>query len=151
MTKLPAYRRGILAERRGVARVPTDRSATALRDIAGGMEVLLADVFAVYMKTKSLHWHMSGPHFRDYHLLLDEPADELFSMTDNIAERIRQIGGSTLRSIGHVARLPRISVNDAAYVDPASYPHTSGVYNLMMSGGEYGSQKGWGAEPSVHE
>jgi starvation-inducible DNA-binding protein len=77
----------------------------------------LADVFALYMKTKNFHWHMSGPHFRDYHLLLDERADHIFAMTDDIAERVRKIGGGTIRSIGHVARLQRLSDNDADYVD----------------------------------
>jgi starvation-inducible DNA-binding protein len=75
-------------------------------------------VFALYLKTKNFHWHMSGPHFRDYHLLLDEQADQLYGMTDPIAERIRKTGGSTLRSIGHVGRLQRIKDNDAEYVDP---------------------------------
>jgi starvation-inducible DNA-binding protein len=97
---------------------PTDLGAVASRDIAGGMNGILADVFALYMKTKNFHWHMSGTHFRDYHLLLDEQADQLFEMTDPIAERIRKTGGETLRSIGHIARLQRIKDNDAEYVDP---------------------------------
>src|SRR5580700_8904158 len=97
---------------------PTDLGATASRDIAGGMNAVLADAFALYLKTKNFHWHISGPHFRDYHLLLDEQADQLFAMTDPIAERIRKIGGYTLRSIGHIARLQRIKDNDAEYVDP---------------------------------
>jgi starvation-inducible DNA-binding protein len=96
---------------------PSDLSANASRDIAGGMNAILADVFALYMKTKNFHWHMSGPHFRDYHLMLDEHADQLFAMTDLIAERIRKIGGSTLRSIGHIARIQRIKDNDAEFVD----------------------------------
>ena len=82
------------------------------------MNAVLADVFALYLKTKNFHWHMSGPHFRDYHLLLDEHGDQLFAMTDPIAERIRKTGGSTLRSIGHIARLQRVKDNDADYVDP---------------------------------
>jgi starvation-inducible DNA-binding protein len=90
----------------------------ALQDIAAGMNSILADVFALYLKTKNFHWHMSGPHFRDYHLLLDEQADQLYAMTDPIAERIRKIGGSTLRSIGHISRIQRIQDNDAGYVDP---------------------------------
>ena len=98
--------------------VPTDLGETASTNIAGGMNALLADVFALYLKTKNFHWHMSGPHFRDYHLLLDEQADQLFAMTDPIAERIRKIGGSTLRSIGNIARVQRIKDNDAEYVDP---------------------------------
>ena len=97
---------------------PTDLGAQASADIAGGMNAILADVFALYMKTKNFHWHMSGPHFRDYHLLLDEQADQLYAMTDPIAERIRKTGGSTLRSIGHIARIQRIKDNDADYVDP---------------------------------
>ena len=98
---------------------PTDLDARATRDVAGAMNAILADVFALYMKTKNFHWHMSGPHFRDYHLMLDEQSDQLFAMTDPIAERIRKVGGDTLRSIGHIARLQRISDNDAAYVEPA--------------------------------
>jgi starvation-inducible DNA-binding protein len=82
------------------------------------MNAILADVFALYIKTKNFHWHMSGPHFRAYHLLLDEQADELYAMTDPIAERIRKVGGSTLRSIGHVARIQRVLDNNADYVDP---------------------------------
>ena len=97
---------------------PTDLGATASAEIAGGMNAILSDVFALYMKTKNFHWHMSGPHFRDYHLLLDEQADQLYAMTDPIAERIRKTGGSTLRSIGHIARIQRIKDNDADYVDP---------------------------------
>src|SRR5260221_12832212 len=96
----------------------TDLGAKASEDIAGGLNAILADVFALYLKTKNFHWHMSGPHFRDYHLLLDEQADQLYAMTDPIAERIRKIGGSTLRSIGHIARIQRIKDNDATDVDP---------------------------------
>jgi starvation-inducible DNA-binding protein len=97
---------------------PSDLGADASKNIAGGMNGILADVFSLYLKTKNFHWHMSGPHFRDYHLLLDEQADQLYAMTDPIAERIRKTGGSTLRSIGHIARLQRIKDNDAEYVDP---------------------------------
>jgi len=97
---------------------PTDLGAEASKNIAAGMNGILADVFALYLKTKNFHWHMSGPHFRDYHLLLDEQADQLYAMGDPIAERIRKTGGSTLRSIGHIARLQRITDNDAEYVDP---------------------------------
>jgi starvation-inducible DNA-binding protein len=97
---------------------PTDLGTAASADIAGGMNAVLADVFALYLKTKNFHWHMSGPHFRDYHLLLDEQADQLYAMTDPIAERIRKTGGSTLRSIGHIARIQRIKDNDAEYVEP---------------------------------
>ena len=100
-------------------RTPTDLSAAAAKDITGAMNAILADVFALYMKTKNFHWHMSGPHFRDYHLLLDEQADQIYAMTDPIAERIRKLGGVTLRSIGHIARLQRVLDNDAEYVEPA--------------------------------
>ena len=98
---------------------PTDLKAPATRDIAAGMNAILADVFALYLKTKNFHWHMSGPHFRDYHLLLDEHADQLYAMTDPIAERIRKLGGSTMRSIGHIARTQRVKDNDAEYVEPS--------------------------------
>ena len=97
---------------------PTDLTRSATKDITGAMNSILADVFALYLKTKNFHWHMSGPHFRDYHLLLDEHADQLFAMTDPIAERIRKIGGLTLRSIGHISRTQRVLDNDAEYVEP---------------------------------
>jgi starvation-inducible DNA-binding protein len=96
----------------------TDLKPSATKDIAGAMNAILADVFALYLKTKNFHWHMSGPHFRDYHLLLDEHGDQLFAMTDPIAERIRKIGGPTLKSIGHIARIQRVADNDAEYVEP---------------------------------
>jgi len=99
-------------------RTPTDLSADATRDISGALNALLADMFALYLKTKNFHWHMSGPHFRDYHLLMDEQAGQIFATTDSIAERVRKIGGSTLRSIGHIARLQRVLDNDAEYVTP---------------------------------
>ena len=89
-----------------------------MHDISEALNVVLADVFALYLKTKNFHWHMSGPHFRDYHLLLDDHADQIFAMTDDIAERVRKIGGTTIRSIGHIARLQRISDSDAAFVTP---------------------------------
>ena len=98
--------------------VPTDLTRSAVKDIAGAMNAILADVFALYLKTKNFHWHMSGPHFRDYHLLLDEHGDQLFAMTDPIAERVRKIGGLTIKSIAHIARLQRVLDNDADYVDP---------------------------------
>jgi starvation-inducible DNA-binding protein len=97
---------------------PSDLSAEATRDIAGAMNAILADVFALYLKTKNFHWHLSGPHFRDYHLMFDEHAEQLFAMTDPVAERIRKIGGSTLKSIGQISRLQRVLDNDAEYVDP---------------------------------
>src|SRR5580700_9401766 len=104
--------------RRAASITPTDLEASASQSIARSMNAILADVFALWFKTKNFHWHMSGPHFRDYHLLLDEQADQLYEMTDPIAERIRKTGGSTLRSIGHVARMQDIKDNDAEYVDP---------------------------------
>ncbi|UYO55147.1 Dps family protein [Rhodopseudomonas palustris] len=97
---------------------PTDLSSEAIRDIAAALRALLADVFAIYLKTKNFHWHMSGPHFRDYHLMLDEQSDQIFGMTDPIAERSRKIGGTALHSIGHIARTQRILDNDGDYVDP---------------------------------
>jgi len=97
---------------------PTDLKTGATRDISGAMNAILADVFALYLKTKNFHWHLSGPHFRDYHLLFDEQGDQLFAMTDPIAERIRKLGGTTIRSIGHIARLQRVADNDAPYVEP---------------------------------
>jgi starvation-inducible DNA-binding protein len=97
---------------------PTDLEAKATKDIAAAMNAVLADVFALYLKTKNFHWHISGPHFRDYHLLLDEHAEQLFAMTDDIAERVRKIGGMTLRSIGQIAKMQRIADNDAPYVEP---------------------------------
>ena len=98
---------------------PTDLGANAQKDIAGAVNALLADTFALYLKTKNFHWHMSGPHFRDYHLMLDEHSDQIFAMTDVLAERVRKLGAPTLRSIGDISRKQRISDNDAAYVDPA--------------------------------
>src|SRR5438477_11759371 len=103
-----------LAQRRNAPLATrTDLSRAGVKDITGAMNAILADVFALYLKTKNFHWHISGPHFRDYHLLLDEQADQLFAMTDVIAERVRKIGGTTLRSTGHIARLQRASDNDA--------------------------------------
>jgi starvation-inducible DNA-binding protein len=96
----------------------TDLSHAAVKDISGAMNAILVDVFALYVKTKNFHWHMSGHHFRDYHLLLDEQADQLFAMTDPIAERVRKLGGITLRSIGQISRTQRVLDNDAEYVEP---------------------------------
>src|SRR6201988_3967076 len=93
-------------------------SPEEVKNLSSVLNAVLADVFALYLKTKNFHWHMSGPHFRDYHLLLDEHADQIYEMTDPIAERIRKVGGTTLRSIGHIARLQRIKDNDADYVEP---------------------------------
>jgi starvation-inducible DNA-binding protein len=106
------------ARRAAPLRTPTDLSSQATRDISAALNLLLADVFALYMKTKNFHWHMSGPHFRDYHLMLDEQADQIFAMTDPIAERVRKIGGRTLHSIGEIARQQRVLDNDAEYVAP---------------------------------
>src|SRR3981189_637517 len=99
-------------------RTPPDLTRSATKDIAGAMNAVLADVFALYLKTKNFHWHMSGPHFRDYHLLLDEQAETICAMTDDIAERVRTMGGTPIRSIPHGSRLQRISDNDADFVDP---------------------------------
>ena len=99
-------------------RTPTELGENALKDLEGALNALLADTFALYVKTKNFHWHMSGPHFRDYHLLLDEQADQIFAITDPIAERVRKLGGITLHSIGQIGRLQRIKDNDADYVTP---------------------------------
>jgi len=97
---------------------PTALGANTTRDVSAALNALLADVFVLYLKTKNFHWHVSGPHFRDYHLLLDEQGDQIFATTDPIAERVRKIGGMTIRSIGHIARLQRLADNDADYVTP---------------------------------
>src|SRR5262250_2078914 len=95
---------------------PTDLKTDAVRDISGALNALLADVFTLYLKTKNFHWHVSGPHFRDYHLLLDEQADTIYAITDPIAERVRKLGATTIKSIGHIAKLSRVSDNDAPFV-----------------------------------
>ena len=97
---------------------PTDLGSQATKDVSAALNLLLADVFALYMKTKNFHWHVSGPHFRDYHLLLDEQADQLYATTDPIAERVRKLGGTTVRSIGQISRWQRVKDNDADYVTP---------------------------------
>lgn len=112
-----ATRGEIERRRKAPLSTPSNLGANA-KDITGALNALLADVFALYFKTKNFHWHISGPHFRDYHLLLDEQADQIFAISDAIAERVRKIGGVTVRSIGHIARLQRIADNDADYVDP---------------------------------
>jgi starvation-inducible DNA-binding protein len=120
MSTATAAKRQVLENRREAPlQTPTDLKPAATKEVSGAMNAILADVFALYLKTKNFHWHMSGPHFRDYHLLLDEHADQLFAMTDPIAERVRKIGGVTLRSIGHIAQLQRVSDNDADYVEPS--------------------------------
>ena len=97
---------------------PSDLGDNAVRDLTGALNETLADVFALYLKTKNFHWHISGPHFRDLHLMLDEQAGELLAISDPIAERARKLGGTTLRSVGHIARLQRVEDNDADYVAP---------------------------------
>jgi len=115
---MPTTQDKLAARLRAANATPSDLGSDAVRNITGALNALLADVFALYVKTKNFHWHMSGPHFRDYHLLLDEHGDQVFAMTDAIAERVRKIGGGTIRSIGHIGRLQRLSDNDAEYVDP---------------------------------
>jgi starvation-inducible DNA-binding protein len=95
---------------------PDGFSQENIKRLSTALNGLLADVFALYLKTKNFHWHMSGPHFRDYHLLLDEQGDQIFAIGDDIAERVRKIGGTTIRSIGHIAKLQRIDDNDAEFV-----------------------------------
>src|SRR3974390_1499703 len=98
---------------------PTDLSAEATRDITGAMNAILADVYALYLKTKNFHWHLSGPHFRDYHLMFDEQGDQIFAMSDPIAERVRKLGARTLHSVGEISRTQRVLDNDAEYVEPS--------------------------------
>src|SRR5438034_1421577 len=105
-------------DRKSPVEVRSSLGSKATRDVSGALNALLADFFALYLKTKNFHWHVSGPHFRDYHLLLDEQADQLFATTDVIAERVRKIGGTTVRSIGHIGQLQRVLDNDAEYVTP---------------------------------
>ncbi len=114
----PQNKQDLPLRRKAPLATPTDLKASATKDITGAMNAILADVFALYLKTKNFHWHMSGPHFRDYHLLLDDQADQIYAMADPIAERVRKLGGSTLRSIGHIARTQRVLDNDAEYVEP---------------------------------
>ncbi len=103
---------------KAVLSTPTDLGHEATKDISGALNGVLADVFALYLKTKNFHWHISGSHFRDFHLMLDEHADQIFAMTDDLAERVRKVGGRTLHSIGHIARNQRIKDNDAEFVTP---------------------------------
>ena len=112
---------------------PTDLKSGATKQIADTLNVILADVFALYMKTKNFHWHMSGPHFRDYHLLLDEQADQIYAMGDPIAERVRKLGGTTIRSIGHIARLQRVKDNDAEFVDASDMLAELCADNTMLA------------------
>jgi len=120
MSTATVAKRQVLTQRRDARlQTPTDLTPAATKEVSAAMNAILADVFALYLKTKNFHWHMSGPHFRDYHLLLDEQADQLFAMTDPIAERVRKIGGLTLKSIGNIAQLQRVSDNDAEFVEPS--------------------------------
>src|SRR5919199_71138 len=120
MSTVTTAKRQVLTQRREARlQTPTDLTPAATREVSGAMNAILADVFALYLKTKNFHWHMSGPHFRDYHLLLDEHGDQLYAMTDPIAERVRKIGGLTVHSIGHIAQLQRVSDNDAELVEPS--------------------------------
>jgi starvation-inducible DNA-binding protein len=114
-------------------RTPSGLGVDARRDLSAALNALVADLFALYLKTKNFHWHVSGPHFRDYHLLLDEQAVQLYAMTDPIAERIRKLGGSTLRSIGEIARNQRVLDNDAAYVEPLDMLAELGEDNKMLA------------------
>jgi starvation-inducible DNA-binding protein len=117
--RLPVSKEATTKERRKAPlETPTDLGSNARRDIAGALNALLADTFALYIKTKNFHWHVSGPHFRSLHLLFDEHGDQIFAMTDEIAERVRKVGGLTIHSIGEISRLQRIPDNDADYVDP---------------------------------
>lgn len=104
--------------KRSPSATPTDLGAKATRDISAAVNTLLADTFALYIKTKNFHWHMSGPHFRDFHLMLDEHGEQIFAMTDVLAERVRKIGGTTLRSVGQIAAQQRLLDNDANFVTP---------------------------------
>jgi starvation-inducible DNA-binding protein len=118
MARLHSGKAELLHRRDAPLETRSDLAPEATKDISGAMNAILADVFALYLKTKNFHWHMSGHHFRDYHLLLDEHAAQLFAMTDAIAERVRKIGGLTLHSIGEIARTQRVLDNDAEYVEP---------------------------------
>jgi len=121
-------------QRKAPLHTPTGLGSQATRDISGALNALLADMFALYLKTKNFHWHMSGPHFRDYHLLLDEQADQVYGTTDTIAERVRKIGGTTLRSIGHIGRLQRVLDNDADYVTPLDMLAELRDDNMQLAG-----------------
>ena len=121
------------SEVRGALATPTDLSHEAVGAVSAALNVLLADVFALYLKTKNFHWHVSGPHFRDYHLMLDEQAEQIFAITDELAERVRKIGGTTLRSIGHVAHLQRVKDNDAEFVAPTDMLRELTTDNRMLA------------------
>jgi len=132
---MDATQRQDLQQRRITAlNTPSLLSADASRDISGGLNALLADVFALYLKTKNFHWHMSGPHFRDYHLLLDDQSQQIIAITDAVAERVRKIGGVTLRSTGHIGRLQRLADNDSDFVTPADMLAELREDNLRLVG-----------------
>jgi len=114
----PQQKADAKTRRAAAIQTPTDLGSAATKDISAALNLLLADTFALYLKTKNFHWHMSGPHFRDYHLLLDEQADQIYATTDPIAERVRKLGGTTVRSIGQISRMQRVLDNDADYVTP---------------------------------
>lgn len=132
-TLTPKKTQNILRRRESALSTPSDLKAAATRDVSAALNGILADVFALYLKTKNFHWHMSGPHFRDYHLLLDEQADQLYAMTDPIAERVRKLGGITIRSIGQIARTQRIPDNDAEYVEPSDMLAELGEDNRALA------------------
>jgi len=135
MTTITAEKTRDLKQRREApVSTRTDLTSAATKDISAAMNAILADVFALYVKTKNFHWHMSGPHFRDYHLLLDEHADQIYAMTDPIAERVRKLGGLTIRSIGQIARTQRIADNDADYVEPSDMLGELGDDNRTLAG-----------------
>src|SRR6266478_3564465 len=115
---MPTTKDELATRRRAPLSTPSELGAEATKNVTGALDALLADVFALYLKTKNFHWHVSGPHFRDYHLLFDEQGDQIFAITDPVAERVRKLGGTTLHSIGHIAKLQRIKDNDADFVTP---------------------------------
>jgi starvation-inducible DNA-binding protein len=117
-SKSPAGDASVRKRQTAALNTPTDLGENAVGDISGALNGVLADAFAIYLKTKNFHWHMSGPRFRDLHLLLDEQGDQIFAITDAVAERVRKIGGTTIRSIGHIAKLQHVLDNDAPYVTP---------------------------------
>src|SRR5450631_2010954 len=115
---MPTTQETLAERRRAASATRSDLGSEAVKNISGALNAVLADMFALYMKTKNFHWHVSGPHFRDYHLLLDDQAGQIYDTTDAIAERVRKVGGTTLRSIGHISRLQRVLDNDADFVTP---------------------------------
>ena len=128
-----AVRRDLKRRQQSALLTPSDLPANAVKEISAALNITLADVLALYFKTKNFHWHVSGPHFRDYHLLLDEQADQIFAMADPLAERVRKLGGTTLRSVGHITRLQRVLDNDADYVEPLDMLAELGDDNKAMA------------------